>query len=80
MIPYSIQTLKRIKPAWFREDLAAMFELLRQQKIKPVIAQRISLTDARQAHDLLGRGVVGKIVLIPNGMPFESPVRKGLTY
>lgn len=67
MVPYSIQTLKRLKPAWFREDLTALFELLQQQKVKPVIAQRISLAEARQAHELLGQGgVTGKIVLVPN--------------
>lgn len=67
MIPYSIQWLKRMKPAWFREDLMALFDLLRQQKIKPVIAARFPLAEARRAHELLGQGgVVGKIVLICN--------------
>jgi NADPH2:quinone reductase len=64
--PYSIQTLKRLKPAWFREDLIALLDLLKKQKIKPVIAKRLPLTDARQAHDLLGKGgVTGKIILMP---------------
>src|SRR5205814_204159 len=58
MIPYSIQTLKRLKPIWFRHDLLALLELLQQQKIKPVIAQRFPLVDARHAHELLGRGGV----------------------
>jgi NADPH:quinone reductase len=67
MIPYSIQWLKRRKPAWFREDLMALFELLREQKIKPVIAQRFPLVEAKRAQELLGQGgVVGKIVLICN--------------
>jgi NADPH:quinone reductase-like Zn-dependent oxidoreductase len=64
VVPYSIQTLKRLKPALFREDLMALFDLLRQRKIKPLIAQRFPLEQARQAHELLGRGgVTGKIVL-----------------
>jgi NADPH2:quinone reductase len=64
VVPYSIQTLKRLKPAWFRQDLAALFGLLQQQKIKPLIAQRFPLAEARQAHELLGKGgVIGKIVL-----------------
>jgi NADPH2:quinone reductase len=64
VIPYSIQTLKRLKPEWFRGDLIALFDLLLQNKIKPIIAQRFSLADAKQAHELLGRGgVIGKIVL-----------------
>jgi NADPH2:quinone reductase len=63
--PYSIQTLKRLKPAWFREDLIELLGLLKQEKIKPLIAQRLPLVEARKAHELLGRGgVTGKIVLV----------------
>ncbi len=66
VVPYSIQTLKRMKPAWFRQDVTALLDLLQQQKIKPLIAQRLPLVAARQAHELLGKGgVVGKIVLVP---------------
>jgi NADPH2:quinone reductase len=68
VVPYSIQTLKRLKPAWFREDLTTLFDLLQQQKIKPLIAQRFPLAEARRAHELLGQGgVTGKIVLVPGG-------------
>jgi NADPH:quinone reductase len=67
VVPYSIQTLKRLKPAWFRQDLTALLELLQEKKIKPLIAQRFPLAEARQAHELLGKGgVIGKIVLVPN--------------
>ena len=67
VIPYSIQTLKRLKPAWFREDLMVLLDLLRQQKIKPLIARRFPLAEAREAHELLGKGgVAGKLVLLPN--------------
>jgi NADPH2:quinone reductase len=73
VVPYSIQTLKRLKPAWFRQDLIALFDLLQQKKIKPLIAQRFPLAEARQAHDLLGKGgVIGKIVLVPNQASLES--------
>jgi NADPH:quinone reductase-like Zn-dependent oxidoreductase len=65
IIPYSIQTLKRRKPDWFREDLQILLNLLEQEKIKPVIAARMPLDEAAQAHKLLDRhGVTGKIVLI----------------
>jgi NADPH:quinone reductase-like Zn-dependent oxidoreductase len=65
VIPYSIQTLKRLKPELFRQDLVALFDLLRQRKIKPLIAQRFPLAEARQAQELLGKGgVTGKIVLV----------------
>jgi NADPH:quinone reductase-like Zn-dependent oxidoreductase len=65
---YSIQTLKRLKPDWFHEDLILLFDLLVQGKIKPIIADRMPLNQAAQAHELLARGsVTGKIVLICNG-------------
>jgi NADPH:quinone reductase-like Zn-dependent oxidoreductase len=67
VVPYSIQTLKRLKPAMFRQDLITLFELLRQKKIKPLVAQRFPLNKAKDAHELLGNGgVTGKIVLVPN--------------
>ena len=72
VVPYSIQTLKRLKPSWFRQDLIALLDLLQQQKIKPIIAQRFPLAEARQAQELLGKGgVVGKIVLVPNASSLE---------
>jgi NADPH2:quinone reductase len=65
VIPYSIQTLKRLKPAWFREDLIVRLDLLKQRKLKPLVAQRFSFADARQAHEMLvDGGVIGKIVLV----------------
>jgi NADPH:quinone reductase-like Zn-dependent oxidoreductase len=67
VVPYSIQWLKRLRPAFFREDLIALLDLLKQQKIKPLIAQRFPLVEARQAHELLEKGgVTGKIVLVGN--------------
>ena len=63
--PYSIQWLKRIRPAWFRQDLIALFDLLAQKKITPLVAKRFPLAEARDAHELLGSGgVTGKIVLV----------------
>jgi NADPH:quinone reductase-like Zn-dependent oxidoreductase len=73
VVPYSIQTLKRLKPEFFRQDLIALFDLLQQKKIKPLIAQRFPLAEARHAHELLEKGgVTGKIVLVRNGPSFES--------
>lgn len=66
--PYSIQRLKRRKPAFFRADLAALMELLRVRAIQPMIADRIPLQDVRRAHERLGSGSVsGKIVLFCDG-------------
>jgi NADPH:quinone reductase-like Zn-dependent oxidoreductase len=76
VVPYSIQWLKRLRPALFRQDLIALFDLLQQQKIKPLIAQRLPLAEARQAHELLGKGgVTGKIVLVRNGASPEGALR-----
>ena len=73
MVPYSIQWLKRLRPAWFRQDLIVLFDLLQQQKIRPLIARRFPLLEARRAHELLGKGgVTGKIVLVPNGSTLDS--------
>src|SRR5437588_1438164 len=78
IVPYSIQTLKRLKPALFRQDLIALLNLLQQQKIKPLIAQRFPLAEARHAHELLGKGgVTGKIVLVRNASSPESGLGGG---
>jgi NADPH2:quinone reductase len=68
MVPYSIQWLMRFEPAMFRHDLLTLLDLLKQGRIKPLIAQRLPLEEARRAHEMLGEGgVLGKIVLVPNG-------------
>ena len=67
VVPYSIQWLKRLRPAWFRRDLIVLLDLLQQHKIKPLVAKRFPLVEARQAHELLGKGgVLGKLVLVSN--------------
>ena len=64
---YSMQTLKRLKPDWFHEDLISLLNLLEGGKIKPIVAERMPLNQAPQAHELLASGsVTGKIVLICN--------------
>jgi len=73
VVPYSIQTLKRLKPELFRQDLIALFDLLQQKKIEPLIAQRFPLAEARHAQELLAKGgVTGKIVLVLNGSSLET--------
>jgi NADPH2:quinone reductase len=65
VVIYSIQWLKRLRPALFRQDLLALFDLLQQRKIAPLIARRFPLAEARHAHELLGTGgLTGKIVLV----------------
>jgi NADPH:quinone reductase-like Zn-dependent oxidoreductase len=53
-------------PEWFREDFHALLELLRGGKIHPVVAERLPLTEARRAHELLDSSAAkGKLVLVP---------------
>jgi NADPH:quinone reductase-like Zn-dependent oxidoreductase len=53
-------------PEWFREDFLELLELLRADKIHPVVAQRLPLSEARRAHELLERtAATGKLVLVP---------------
>ena len=65
VVPYSIQWLERARPAWFRQDLTALLDLLQHRKIKPLIERQMPLVEARQAQELLGKGgVTGKIILV----------------
>jgi NADPH:quinone reductase and related Zn-dependent oxidoreductases len=53
-------------PEGFREDFLALLELLRRGEIHPVVAERMPLTDARRAHELLESSAAkGKLVLVP---------------
>src|SRR5438034_8224139 len=53
-------------PDWFREDFRALLELLREGKIHPVVAERLPLSEARRAHELLESSAAkGKLVLMP---------------
>jgi NADPH:quinone reductase len=53
-------------PDWFREDFRVLLELLREGRIHPVVAERLPLSDARRAHELLESSAdKGKLVLVP---------------
>jgi NADPH:quinone reductase len=53
-------------PEWFREDFLALLELLAADKIHPVVAERLPLSEAGRAHELLEQSAsVGKLVLVP---------------
>jgi NADPH2:quinone reductase len=63
---YRVQKLRIHHQDWFREDFAALLELLRAGKIHPVVAERLPLSDARRAHEMLERSAAkGKLVLVP---------------
>ncbi len=61
---YSIGSLRKKHADWFSEDLSKLFDLLAQNKIKPIIAARLPLAEASRAHELIEKAEVeGKIVL-----------------
>lgn len=67
---YSIASLRKKHGGWFSEDLTKLFDMLAQDKIKPVIAARMPLTEVSRAHELIERAEVqGKIVLIVSETP-----------
>jgi NADPH2:quinone reductase len=61
-----VQKLRIPHQDWFREDFHVLLELLRAGKIHPVVAERLPLSDARRAHELLESSAArGKLVLVP---------------
>jgi len=73
VLTFQVAKLRDRRPGWFREDATALFELLVEGKIEPLVAARIPLVQARRAHELLGTGgVTGKLVLMANGSSLES--------
>jgi NADPH2:quinone reductase len=66
VLSYRIQMLRIHHQDWFREDFLALLEMLRRGEIHPVVAERLALTEARRAHELLERtAATGKLVLVP---------------
>jgi NADPH2:quinone reductase len=62
---YGITKYYRSDPKPFREDLAILFELLKDRKISPQVGARLPLLAARKANERLeGGGAQGKIVLV----------------
>jgi NADPH2:quinone reductase len=63
---YRVQILRVDHQDWFREDFFVLLELLRGDKIHPVVAERLPLSEARHAHELLEHSAAkGKLVLTP---------------
>jgi NADPH:quinone reductase len=61
-------------PEWFREDFRVLLELLREGKIHPVVAERLPLSEARRAHELLESAAAkGKLVLVPSDAQRSRP-------
>lgn len=62
---YSIASLKQAHPEWFSQDLTTLMDLLIHSKVKPIIADRLPLTQAKEAHQRLEQSnVQGQLVLL----------------
>ena len=62
---YGITLQYRKNPQPFLEDLPRLFALLGEGKIKPRIAERLPLLDARRANERIeAGGIEGKVVLV----------------
>jgi NADPH:quinone reductase len=69
---YSINLMRALHPAWFREDLERLLGLLATRAILPRVAERISFDEVAEAHRRLeAGGLEGKLVLCP-----ELPSRR----
>ncbi|GAA2140244.1 medium chain dehydrogenase/reductase family protein [Arthrobacter humicola] len=66
VLSYRIQKLRIHHQDWFQADFLVLLEMLRRGEIHPVVAERLPLSEARHAHELLGStAATGKIVLVP---------------
>ena len=63
---YSIADMRKKRLDWFREDLKHLFNLLKDGKLKPLIAAKIPITHAAEAHELVEKNrPSGKVILLP---------------
>jgi NADPH:quinone reductase-like Zn-dependent oxidoreductase len=63
---YSVTARRAKRPGEFLSDMAALFGLLKQGAIHPVVIDRLPLSAARDVHVRIdGGGLGGKIVLLP---------------
>jgi NADPH:quinone reductase-like Zn-dependent oxidoreductase len=73
---YSINLMRALHPAWFKEDLERLFGLLEAGAIRPRVAERISFDEVGEAHRRLeAGGLDGKLVLCPDLPPRRDRVR-----
>lgn len=66
VLAYRVQKLRIPHQDWFQEDFHQLLVLLRRGAIHPVVAERLPLSEARHAHELLeSTAGTGKLVLVP---------------
>lgn len=60
---YSIGSLRKKHPEWFKEDLRLLFELLEKGSLKPEIADHYPLNKAIEVHKMIENAAnTGKII------------------
>ena len=65
---YSIGAMRRKHPGWFRSDLEALFAMLAERRIAPVVAEVLPLEKVREAHERIEAGeIAGKLLLRVSG-------------
>jgi NADPH:quinone reductase len=75
---YSINAMRARHPAWFREDLEQLFELLAARAIQPRVAERIPFDEVADAHRRIeAGGLEGKLVLCPDLPSRHEAVGRG---
>ena len=63
---YSITDRRVTHPEEFKADMAALFDLLREGAVHPVVVDRLPIKAAREVHSRIDAGGLGgKIVLLP---------------
>jgi NADPH2:quinone reductase len=63
---YRVQILRIPHQDWFAEDFEVLLRLLREDRIHPVVAERLPFSEARRAHEMLETSAAkGKLVLVP---------------
>jgi NADPH:quinone reductase-like Zn-dependent oxidoreductase len=73
---YSINVMRAMHPAWFKEDLASLFEMLAKGEIHPRVAERISFEEVADAHRRLEKGGLdGKLILCPPLQPHPAALQ-----
>ncbi|WP_027945864.1 medium chain dehydrogenase/reductase family protein [Amycolatopsis taiwanensis] len=66
---YNAWSLEKSHPHAYREDLAAVLNLLAQGKISPIVAKTVPLEEAPDAQRQLERGAVGGKIVLTTGVP-----------
>ena len=78
---YSITSRRSAQPEDFKADIVALFNLLRDHAIQPVVIDRLPLAAAREVHTRIDAGGLGgKIVLLPwtrAQLPLLAQTRQG---